>query len=525
MLRRITHLFDRTPWWVPMVVFALLTTSLGVVVGTLQPPTPAVHDEFAYLLASDTFASGRVTNPTHAHWESFESFHIIHEPSYASKYPPAPGLFLALGQVLFGNPFMGVCIASGLAAAACYWMLLGWVPRRWANLGGLVLMLHPSIQLNWGQSFWGGTLPMLGGALVVGATFRLRHGPRVSSALIMALGALVLANSRPYEGAVACLVCGVWVLLAWSRQGWPDARAVWLRAVAPFTGVMAIGAALMLGYNYQITGDPLKMPYVVHEAEYGLAPLFLWQKPKADHDYRHQLISDYHHGWSMDWYRDQQTLTGLIDTKWRASRLVVEFFFPLPVAVMLLAAPWLRGRRLRAVLLALLVVWMASMISTWSWPHYLAPLFAPLSLLLIVWGLRNAAIVGRRWKMGATLVALLVGLQAMIFVNSAITHVQGERNGWQHKREEILAMLEAMPQKDLVFVRYQKGYDAMAEWVYNAADIDASEVAWARERSPEQDKALAEYFAGRTLWLLEPDATPPRLTKRDRTKFNPLPSP
>jgi murein tripeptide amidase MpaA len=77
-----------------------------------------------------------------------------------------------------------------------------------------------------------------------------------------------------------------------------------------------------------------------------------------------------------------------------------------------------------------------------------------------------------------------------------------------NRRVELERQLRERGGRHLVLVRYRDHNQPVLinnEWVYNAAEIDQSQVVWARELDPEHNRRLLEYFKDRQVWLVNPD--------------------
>ena len=467
----------------------------------LPLPVPQVHDEFSYLLGADTFASGRLTNPAHPLWPFFETFHVLQQPTYQSKFPPAQALFMASGKVLFGHPWFGVLLASALLCAASCWMLQAWMPSYIAFWGGIVMVLHVGVSSYWVNSYWGGAVAALGGCIVIGAVRRLADRVSAKNCLAAAAGIALLANSRPYEGLLL-MVSSIAVLLIWKSPRLP------LLALAPAAAFLAVMAGAMLFYNYRVTGHARELPWQTYDRQYAVTSAFRFSPLRPVPSYRYVALRDFFAGDQVAELNEASTHPIRKIKKDTAG--VVEFFPGLsPLWIPLLAFPFALGHPdARAVAAIAIAFWTGMLLEKGFLPHYPAPALG-LALLMSAFGLRYLRLLGRKSSRdGVMLVRIVTILFLMPLVVStlqvrAVFHQPNYR-----VRDQIAASLAQKYGRVLIVARYASPHDFHGEWVFNDADIDHAPVVWAHDLGDKENRRLLDYFRDRSAWLFEPDAQP-----------------
>ena len=508
----IENLFSRLarqkPLAVVCVFFLVLVVRLALL-GQLPVPYPGIHDEFSYLLMADTFAHGHLANPPHPLSRSFETFHVISFPVYVSKYPPAQGVALALGQRL-GHPWIGVLVSAAAMTAAFVWALQAWMPDRWAFLAGILAALKLCVACYWINSYWGGAVAGIGGALVLGALGRLRRGAAPHLGVLLAVGVAILINSRPYESVFFCVPI-VAALFVWLRREWrdKDLRPAALRSVVfPAAGVLLVTFCAMAYYDWRLTGNPLDPPYAYAPRLLQRGATFLWQKPLPPGHYDNAQFDTFYNKFEIGNYdRTWTTFKSVFQSK--REHCLPIFSWPACWALLPGALLLYRDARLRVVLLALLATVFAYCLVVWPGPHYLAPA-ATAWFALLVQSIRHLRVLRiRRRPIGAALSRAV--LFALVFdVSQLVLQRIGDPLGWGSwglgDRQELQHKLESMPGKHLVLVRYDESHSVHEEWVYNLADIDASKVIWARDFPGEANDQLLKYYPDRTIWMAFPDS-------------------
>ena len=498
-----------------LIVGLLILTSRAALIPLLGIPAPSWHDEFSYLLAADTFAHGRLTNPPHPMAVHFESFHIIQRPTYMSMYPPAQGMVLALGERL-GHPWIGQWVVTALMGSALCWMLQGWLPPGWALFGGLLAALRLGVLGYWMNGYWSASVVALAGALVLGALPRLRRQAKLRDTVGLALGLAILANSRPYEGFILGLGAATALILWLAGPRRPELSVVWRRVASPLIVILALTAVATGYYYYRVTGNAFRMTYQVNRQVYSQAPYFLWEAPRPEPVYHHPVMRDFYLR-EFRVFQESQRLAGFLrdlgEKIWFSWTFYLGSVFTLPL---LLLPRTFRDRRMRFPLLMGALLLLATTVETWTSPHYLAAGTGLLYLVLMqcmrhlrLWRWRarpyGVAIVRAIPAICAALIVLRVGAVAV----GAQIEPQWPRGNLE--RAAVQRKLQNSPGQHLVIVAYGPEHDLDHDWVYNAADIDAAKIVWARDMGLRDNAELLQYFHDRRVWRLNADQSPPRL--------------
>jgi hypothetical protein len=280
--------------------------------------------------------------------------------------------------------------------------------------------------------------------------------PRVRHALILGLGLLILANTRPFEGLVVSIPVAV-ILLTWLRHNRKHSREIILvRIIAPLTMLLVIAAGATGFYNLSVTGSPFRLPYLVHKETYMIAPLFIFQSKAIPKTYNHEVIRSFHTGWELSPYERQQSISGLLSATGDKLASLWGFYIGgvLTIPIIATLPLLLRSKRMRLPWVCCGMLIVALLTVNWVLPHYAAPVTG-LLLLLVVQALRYLYQWDWREKpVGRQIVCAIPCALLASNLAFAALKVAYSVEDWSENRAQILSELNRRSGEHLVLVSY-----------------------------------------------------------------------
>lgn len=498
--------------WVCIFAAALLPLAVRTaLLPWIPPPEPFVHDEFSHLLVADTLLHGRFANPPHPLWRHIETIYVLQHPAYVSVYPIGQGLILAAGKFITGSAWSGVLFAVCLMSGAICWMLFDCLPPTWAAAGGMLAALDYGLAQPWLDSYWGGAFCAFGGALFFGALLRLRRTPSIKMAALLALGWSVVWLIRPFESllllAISWLIVGMFAFRGHQRG------RVWVGPVLVIVCIEGFAGCVTALHNRAATGSFTTMPYQADQRLHGVPQTFLWQKPADARELPFPELREMYlwQRQNKDW-ENQHLVRQAGSNLLAAWRFYVTPWYSLPLLVLVCQ------RRNRPALLAgaiLASALAASLLYPFFFVHYIAAyscviffLIMQGMILLWHWSIRGRPL-GKILAVFLMSGGLMTGMQVV-----PLKPLLGAGPAPPNVRARLAENLERLGGRHVVFVRYGPKHAFTHEWVYNAADVDASPIVWCREEGESEDAEVARFYKDRQLWLAEVDADGERDTVR-----------
>ena len=370
------------------------------------------------------------------------------------------------------------------------------------------------------NSYYGGSVAALGGASFSERCHDFGKNQMYGSRLILAAGLLILANSRPLEGfllSLPVLVSVAVILVENGKLDWRGTVRTTLPAAALLAGGGCVDALLRLARDRERPGHaiPLKLQNTYH-----ITKPFFFQKPNPVPNYRHQ---------SMRTFYVNQELPGLLISKYSLAGLarfrIADYYafylWPFSLAVIPCLYAMCRNN-FRLALISLGLVAADILAQVWPpQPHYAAPALGAVFLIIFfslryfrnsgsrytVWGSRAVAMVLALWMFSPIAECLWDPYKLSPVLNPAFAAKTGQvvPMPLEIQRERIQSALEARGGKHLVIVHYRRFDDPGIDWVFNGADVDGSNIIWARDMGYPKNAELLNYYPDRQAWYVEHD--------------------
>jgi hypothetical protein len=220
---------------------------------------PKTHDEGSYLLGMQMLAHGRLWMPKHPLADFFETFYVIVDPVYASKYFPGTALMYAPTIWLHWPTWVLPVVASGAIVGLLYRIITQLVDGV-AGLLAAILMASLSWFRMLSILLFSQVPMLLLGLLLFWAWLNWREKQRAG--WLIAIGAFAGwgAITRPVDALIFAAAAGVGMLCSLRRQ--PPRRWVvtagWvILGAAPFLTIQLI-------FNKGVTGHVFETPFTYY---------------------------------------------------------------------------------------------------------------------------------------------------------------------------------------------------------------------------------------------------------------------